>query len=589
MIQDNNQTIVSNIKEAYSIFLNSQGGFLPPLTPLKKVPTSYQKYLDACKLLPTYLKDQSRGCKDWLDNEFSEFDTQLLDQIDNMSMMEKSTCATLFSVLAHGYRWNTIPSPSKEFNLDHLDLPRGLALPWKHVSEALGTPMVGTLWSLLLNNWEIVGKGGGETYSNSELTYENMNVLHNFHNHPQDEQLKAFVLALVLTEARGAVIIKTLIDIIDSVVRGNEDEIIEIFETLIPALKAMNHVFMSLIKKKILDPTTWLDNIQRPYVWGVKDENGYRLEGPSGMQLGVMTCINTALDIRSDSSLANSIKKSRIYLPTGHREFLRVFDSSRPIIRDYVTKSNNAVLRGLYNEALSTMALWKQMHHRRGKMYFKGDPKSKGMETSTGLVVDEGENLLTHFEKTMEERIIETEQTKIIVDTSDYNEAELEYLDDVKEYLNDNNIISSDERRLLNRRRKQLGIEQERALQIEESSKIKSSFLPRELEYIAEFELLQSSVEGIEGENRERLRELALELKIKSERVAVLEAHISNVTSLSGFSDAELSYLEEVKFCVGNDGLIKLDERRHLIRTRKRLGLSEERTHELEHHYFSSI
>ena len=153
------------------------------------------------------------------------------------------------------------------------------------------------------------------------------------------------------------------------------------------------------------------------------------------------------------------------------------------------------------------MALWKQMHHRRGKMYFKGDPKSKGMETSTGLVVDEGENLLTHFEKTMEERIIETEQTKIIVDTSDYNEAELEYLDDVKEYLNDNNIISSDERRLLNRRRKQLGIEQERALQIEESSKIKSSFLPRELEYIAEFELLQSSVEGIEGENRERLRE----------------------------------------------------------------------------------
>ena len=71
--------------------------------------------------------------------------------------------------------------------------------------------------------------------------------------------------------------------------------------------------------------------------------------------------------------------------------------------------------------------------------------------------------------------------------------------------------------------------------------------------------------------------------------MAVLEAHISNVTSLSGFSDAELSYLEEVKFCVGNDGLIKLDERRHLIRTRKRLGLSEERTHELEHHYFSSI
>ena len=582
------QAIATEIRRAHARYLNPHSGFLPSRTPLKTVTAAFQPYADACERLPGYLADSSRGCRAWLDTAFSTYDPVLLEQIDEMSFAEQSKCAVLFSVLGHGYRWDTLPSPSRDFCLDALDLPKGLAAPWAHVSTALGQPMVGTLWSLLLYNWEIVGKAGGEHYTNEALVYDKMQVLHSFHGPPQDEQLRAFVLVLVLTEARGARVINSLMDLIECVAQEDEEACIGHFDVLISALKEMNHVFMTLIRNRVLDPVSWLDNIQRPYVWGVKDQHGHSLEGPSGMQLGVMTCINTALDIRSTSSLAQSVHKSRMYLPTGHRAFHEVFDNSRPMIREFVARSQNTTLRAGYNEALSVMAVWKQMHHRRGKMYFKGDPNSKGMETSTGLVVTEGESLLTHFEKAMEERIIETEQTKIVRDVSDYSDSELQYLEDLKECLADNNIVSADERRILDRRRDQLGIAEERAHQIEETSKIKSSFGPRELEYLAEFEFHTTRAQGVDSEARSRLQELAAELRLNAERVAVLEAHLLGDSS-EQLSTADEAYLDELKFCLDNDGVIKPEERRHLIRVRKRLGLTEERTHELEHYHSTCL
>jgi hypothetical protein len=586
MIQATRQKVAAAIREAHSVHLTPHGGFLPSTTPLKVVSAPFQRYVDACDNLPAHLGDPPRGCRDWLDEEFSEFDPALLEQIDQMTVMEQSKLSTLLSVLGHGYRWNTIPALSNEFSLDSLALPRGLVEPWSCVSNALGQPMVGTLWSLLLCNWEIDGKDGGETYTREDLVYERMRVLHSFHGPPQDEQLRAFVLALVLTEGRGASIINGLIDLIESAAREDEEACIENFEGLIQALKSMSHVFMQLIKKRVLNPVTWLDNVQRPYVWGVKDQDGHPLEGPSGMQLGIMTCINTALDIRSDSPLAQSVLKSRMYLPTGHREFHAVFDAARPIIRDFVTKSQNTALRTGYNDALSVMALWKQMHHRRGAIYFKGDPNSKGMETSTGLVVTEGESLSTHFEKSMEQRIIETEQSKIVTDVAKYTPNEQEYLIELKECLNDNNVISGDERRLLNRMRDQLGLSPERALEVEASSNIKSSFRARELEYISELELCLSRTQGIDEKGRESLRELAEDLKLREERVAVLEAHVFSEIHQQT-SDVDRQYLDEVEFCIRNDGAIKLDERRYLIRIRKKLGLSEERTYELEQYRLS--
>jgi hypothetical protein len=226
------------------------------------------------------------------------------------------------------------------------------------------------------------------------------------------------------------------------------------------------------------------------------------------------------------------------------------------------------------------------MHHRRGAIYFKGDPNSKGMETSTGLVVTEGESLSTHFEKSMEQRIIETEQSKIVTDVAKYTPNEQEYLIELKECLNDNNVISGDERRLLNRMRDQLGLSPERALEVEASSNIKSSFRARELEYISELELCLSRTQGIDEKGRESLRELAEDLKLREERVAVLEAHVFSEIHQQT-SDVDRQYLDEVEFCIRNDGAIKLDERRYLIRIRKKLGLSEERTYELEQYRLS--
>jgi len=300
------------------------------------------------------------------------------------------------------------------------------------------------------------------------------------------------------------------------------------------------------------------------------------------MQLGVMSCIHTALDIPERSELGQAVRKSRAYMPRGHRAFVEVFDRARPLIRTFVERSDNVLLREGFNEALATMMAWKQMHHRRGVVYFKGAPRSQGMETSTGLVITEGENLLTCFEAAMEERIAETEQAKLVADISAYTSEELEYLEELKLSFADDNFVSGDERRLLDRTRSRLGISPERAAGIEASGHARSTFRSRDLEYVSHLELALSEQPELSEEARCALRELASELRLSDERVAVLAHFARRRYTLGALSESEREYLDELRFCLANDGRVSSEERRHLIRTRKRLQISEARAYEIE-------
>lgn len=109
--------------------------------------------------------------------------------------------------------------------------------------------------------------------------------------------------------------------------------------------------------------------------------------------------------------------------------------------------------------------------------------------------------------------------TKII---NQYSEEELEYLDEIKACLEEDNEISPKERRLLDRLRIKLNISEGRAKELEGSLKV-------------------------------------LQL-----------------------TEEEREYLEEYKACLDEDGEISPKERRLLDRFRDKLGISEERVLELE-------
>ena len=104
---------------------------------------------------------------------------------------------------------------------------------------------------------------------------------------------------------------------------------------------------------------------------------------------------------------------------------------------------------------------------------------------------------------------------------SQYTEDEKEYLEELKNCLEESGEISSGERRLLEKLRKHLGISTERALALEESLK-------------------------------------------------------------PSLTEDEKDYLEEYKLCLEEGGSISASERRLLDKLRNRLGISEERAKEIE-------
>ena len=107
---------------------------------------------------------------------------------------------------------------------------------------------------------------------------------------------------------------------------------------------------------------------------------------------------------------------------------------------------------------------------------------------------------------------------------SNLSDAEKEYLEEVKMCLEEDNEISSRERRLLDRLRTKLNISEERAKELEESLKAPQ------------------------------------------------------------LTEDEQEYLEEYKLCLEEDGEISSKERRLLDRLRDKLGISVERAKELENY-----
>ena len=105
---------------------------------------------------------------------------------------------------------------------------------------------------------------------------------------------------------------------------------------------------------------------------------------------------------------------------------------------------------------------------------------------------------------------------------SEFSDAENEYIEEVKFNLEDDDVISDNERKLLNRLRDKLKISEERALEIE-----------------------------------------------------------NIILNKNGYTENELEFIEEIKFCIDDDGIVDDSEMRMLNRKRIKLNISEERGFEL--------
>ena len=108
----------------------------------------------------------------------------------------------------------------------------------------------------------------------------------------------------------------------------------------------------------------------------------------------------------------------------------------------------------------------------------------------------------------------------IQISSQNYTKNELEYIENIKDFLEDDTEITARERRMLDRIRQRLGISEERASELEAS--LKPQLTEDEQEYL---EMFKDYVEngGIEEKERRRLDKFAAALGITTERVNEIE------------------------------------------------------------------
>ena len=333
--------------------------------------------------------------------------------IDRLTQMQRQTLMTVLCTLAHTYRWGRTPPDNAAFELTHLVLPPGIDTPWSHLADLLRQPRVGSLWNMALCNWALVSKPGGSDYAVEELTRENLRLTHGWLLPPLDAALEIFILTFVETEARGASVVQQSVDLVQSVVDNDAHAVLYHLERLDAAIKAMNQVFYTNIRAKVIDPASWNTYIKPIHGWGLDTGDGDGpLEGASGLQLGSIQCADAVLGIDDQTVLPRAAVASRKYMPEPHRRFLTAIDAVRPLVRRFVRECNDARLTQRYNDCVESLRAWRQAHQRRGALYLPGN-RAGPISGTTGLAIAGSEHAVEEFHALMQERIDETAQARI--------------------------------------------------------------------------------------------------------------------------------------------------------------------------------
>ena len=187
------------------------------------------------------------------------------------------------------------------------------------------------MWTLLLANWRLrVWPRDG--LPAGWLQQGPISLLANFLPGRRGEEVTRFVVTFLRSEAVGADCLRLLVPLVEAAERGDADTAFPLLEALPGQVKRLVTVFLEQIDPRHMDPNAWLDHIQRPYVWGVVDaQTGLRHEGPSGMQLGVMSLLNSLLDVQRHLP-AQSIRSSWTLLLPEQRRFLEAREACRPVL-----------------------------------------------------------------------------------------------------------------------------------------------------------------------------------------------------------------------------------------------------------------
>ncbi len=398
------------LRGSYEMDLGEVKAFLPARVPLEELPPVFDRYQTACGELPARYPAGSGGVRIWLESEFRQEEPAVRDAIPCLTPAERDRLMTLLSVLGHTYRWDCVPPAAARFSERRIPLPPGIAQPWSALARASGQPRVGTTWSLHLSNWAMSNRPGGAAYRTDELTQQNVRIAYNWLPAPANTHLERFSTSFVLMEARGAAVLRHLVETVEAVAGCRMDDALLALEELQAAVKAMTVAFSLNVRKATVDPAVWVKLVQPTFPWSAEAEEPGRVEaGPSGMQMGSVQALDAALGVVGGSELAALSQAGRRYMPEPHRRFLQAVDRAGPVIRRFVQQSRCEDLVIQFNKCVGALGSFRAAHHARGRQYLRDYPDGVVARASTGLTIDTEDDAIATFERTMGERAAETE------------------------------------------------------------------------------------------------------------------------------------------------------------------------------------
>ncbi len=395
----------ATLRELSTACLSVEGGFLPRRVPLDVLPGAMRAWSDAATLLPEHFHGPAAGVTPWLDTVFAPLEPDAaaaLDaQIDTLDEAELDKAFAVLSVLGHAYRWDHVPAAPERYQLASLRLPDTLDRAWRRVTRRFGVPRVGTLYSMVLCNWRLPGRAGG-TYLNEEIDGDRLVVAHPWLRGPNADELHCFLMTAIETEARGALAVRTIVDLAQAVESDSLQEVLFLLDRLLDELDRMSRPFRNNIQKKKIAPDSFLTLIQPPTIWGLDDGDGQGpLEGASGPQVGSVQCIDALLGAGHVAPISQAIRHSRKYLPERHRVFIEAVETAGPRIKAFIEATHDPQARRLFNACIEGIVGWRRIHEKRGAMYLRGEKAGDGAYTSTGGVVALADERVRVFEQAM--------------------------------------------------------------------------------------------------------------------------------------------------------------------------------------------
>jgi hypothetical protein len=198
-------------------------------------------------------------------------------------------------------------------------------------------PRVGSLYSMVLNNWSLPGRSGG-SYLRDELQAGDLRARWSWLLPPADAALHAFVGAAVETEGLGGQVVRTSVELVRAASHESVQEVAYLLDRLAAELRDMAGPFARYAREHRLDRAEFLTLVERTILWDPDTA-----EGATSAQFGAVQVAEAVLGFGHPSDVFHA----RRGMPDRHRRFLEVFDEHAGLVRDFAAVTRDRQLAGL--------------------------------------------------------------------------------------------------------------------------------------------------------------------------------------------------------------------------------------------------